>query len=418
LKPKSSLVLLFLLASSPLGAQTLSLRLTSSAYSWEVHPTLGSSQTQLRGFEQVQLTVGRLGTPDLSFTAFWQSSANLAGADAAPWHRLYSAFFHWRRLGRRLDLRLGRQRLYDGVAYGTMDGLRANVRLARDVELVGFVGTLVPYTRKVEVASWDDGHIFGGRLKLLKLAGGRISLSYVRRTRSVAYQRPGRYSLRQLVLTDRQQQLGGIDVQRAFGKRTSLYGRFDWDFEQTRVRRAEFEAQVRPSDKIELSAAFLHRAPLIDANSIFTVFDSHTTQEVLARLAYRVRTDISVFVRTGRLWYNGDNGFRAAAGLVTRYGTLGFEHRSGYGGTSNGLTGSLAYPLRPHLALIAGTGLARYRLFGDSGDFDTSLTGSIGLQYRPNRQWTIDLIGHGLRNKFFDNDMRLFLRASYWLFVR
>jgi hypothetical protein len=409
--------LFILLTTSNLSAQTLSLRLTTSAYSWEVHPSLTSSETQVRGFQQAQLTVGKLGNPNLSFTAFWQSAANLAGADMAPLHRLYNAYFRWRRLAKRVDLRLGRQRLYDGVAYGTVDGLRASVRLPGDIELVGFAGLLVPLSRKVEIGSWDDGHLFGGRVKLMNLAGARASISYMRRSRSLAYLRPGRFSQRILVFTDRQQELAGLDVQRAFGRQLSLYGRFDWDFEQERVRRAEVEMRVNPSDRLELSGVFIHRAPLIDANSIFTVFDSYTTQELLVRAAYAFRPGLSVFARTARLWYNGDNGFRAAVGLQTRYGTLGFEHRSGYGGSSNGLTGSLAYPLRPGLALIAGTGFSSYRLFDDTGDYDLSLTGSLGVQYRPNRKLTIDLRGHGLRNKFFKNDMRVFLRVSYWLFV-
>ena len=83
---------------------------------------------------------------------------------------------------------------------------------------------------------------------------------------------------------------------------------------------------------------------------------------------------------------------------------------------NNGLFAAFNYPLLSKWMLLASTGLARYSLLDEDADEHTSLTGSVGLNYRPNEHVSIDFLGQGIRNRFLNNDLRFFVKANYWIF--
>ncbi|MCG8606452.1 hypothetical protein MJD09_15895 [bacterium] len=407
--------------SSQGWSQSLSARFSTSFYTWERFVSESESQNHLRVYQTARLTIGRLANNRLSFYLFGQGSQDIAeSADADPSVRLYNAYFQWReRRGIFERIKLGRQRIYSGVAYGTIDGIDLGLRMTKHLKVGGFAGLLVLPSNEIEVSDWDDSHTFGLRASTRDLLGAKILVSYMQRNRRpAAYTAPGVFTQRILKFESLAQRLVGIDVYRRFGARLSAYGRFDYDLEQERMRRGHLELRLKATTKWEFSTEFFHRAPLIAANSIFTVFEQNTTQDITFRTSYRLDQDWFLSGNAGLVRYEGDETVRFGLGLRFKYGYLGYNFRRGYGGQNNGAHAALNYPLTPRIGLIASTSLSRYRLFDESASDNTSLTGSVGFNYRPSQLFSVDFLGQGVRNRFLSNDFRFFLKANYWIFSK
>ncbi|MFQ6114979.1 MAG: hypothetical protein ACE5NG_13015 [bacterium] len=402
------------------SAQSFNARFSTSFYSWERHLTDSISEDHLRIYQTAQITIGQLASNRLSFHLYGQAAQDVAkNADDDPIPRLYNAYFQWQeRKGIIQKVKIGRQRVYSGVAYGTIDGLDLTVRAGKLFKFGGFVGFLVPFSNEIELDEWDDSHAFGVRASTNKILGTKILVSFMQRNRRpAAYSAPGRYTQRILSFKSLEQRLVGIDIYRTINRKISAYGRFDYDLEQKRVRRGQLEIRISPRQNLELAGEFFHRAPLIAANSIFTIFELNTTQEVALRANYRFKKDWFLNGNVGILLYDGDETVRFGFGLRCKYGYFGYNFRRGYGGQNNGLYATLNYPLTSKLGLLASTGIARYSLFDEDADKNTSLTGSLGFNYRAGKHFSVNFLGQGLRNRFFSNDFRFFARANYWFFA-
>ncbi len=403
-------------------AQSLSGRFSTSLYSFEQHLSESASETQFRLYQTGQITFGNLADNRLSFHFYGQVAQEVSGDidNSQPVPRLSNAYAQWHdKTGPLQQIRLGRQRLYSGVAYGAIDGVDVTFRVGKFLKVGGFVGLLVPVSTTVEVEDWNDSHTFGLRAGTGNLFGTRVLLSYMQRNRRPAvYGQPGRFTQRVLTFESLEQRLFGIDLYRTLWSGVSVYGRLDYDVEQERVRRSQVEFRLSPSRRLEFAAEVLHRAPFVDANSIFIVFEQNTTQDVRVRGSYRLDGNWFITGDFGVSIYEGDDAFRFGAGLRSQYGSLGYNFRRGYGGQNNGFYAALNYPLTEKLGLVASTGVARYRLFNESADDNTSLTGSVGVNYRPNKLVSIDALGQGVRSRFLDSDFRFFVKANYWFFQR
>lgn len=413
------------LLPAQLWSQSFNARFTTSFYSWERHLLEQVSETHVWLYQTMQITVGQLFDNRLSFRLYGQASQDVAAsAEDDPMSRLYNGYLQWRQPGGVLrSVKLGRQRIYSGVAYGTIDGVDLTLGIGDRIKVGGFVGMLVPFSNDIEVGAWDDSRTYGVRLGADDILGTKLLLSYMQRHR-----RPDSYisELKQqltggsglITFESRAQRLVGIDLTRRFGRRVDAYGRLDYDLLQEHVRRAHLELKVAATQKVDLSAHVFHRAPLLDENSIFWVFGDATTQDVGLRGSYQFRTGWFATGDVAFTQYDGDETVRFSFGLRHPYGSLGYNFRSGYGGKNNGVYASLSYPLTPQIGLLAATGFSRYSLFSEDADLNTSLTGSAGINYRPTRQFALDVMAQGLRNRFYDGDLRVFVRASYWVFTR
>lgn len=426
LKPKKDKKLKRLLATLvvlvlplQINGQSINARFSTSFYSWERHPAESLSENHFRLYQTAQITMGQLASNRLSFHLYGQASQDIAeSADADPIPRLYNAYFLWKERKGVVDkVKLGRQRVYSGVAYGTIDGLDLNLRIGKRFRVGGFIGVLVPFSNNIEIDDWNDGHAFGLRLSTNNLLGTRILVSFMQRNRRpVAYSAPGQFTQKKLTFESLEQRLVGLDAYRKLSRKLSAYGRLDYDIEQERVRRGQFELRFAPTNKLQVTGEFFHRAPLISANSIFSVFTQKTTQDVGLRVNYGFKKNWSFSGRFGIQLFEGDETVRFGLGLRSKYGYLGYSFRRGYGGQTNGLVASLNYPLTQKLGFMASTGFSRYGLFDENTNKSTSLAGSFGFNYRPHKNLSVDLLGQGVRNRFYSNDFRFFAKATYWLF--
>ncbi len=419
---KLSLIIGLLLVPllSQVPAQSVNGRFTTSFYSLE-RQTLSGSETQSILYQSAQLTIGQMAGNRLSAHFFGHGAQGLGDEidSGEPVFRLYNSYLQWHDKKNLLQrIRLGRQRLYSGVAYGTIDGVDLTLRLGRRFKVGGFAGLLALPGNDVDIADWDDRHALGLRVSARDLLGTRVLVSFMQRNRRpLSYTSPGRFTQRILSYQSLEQRLIGVDLQRQFSRRVGFYGRFDYDLEQERLRRGQVELKYSANTRLEVALEFFHRAPLLAANSIFTVFELNTTQDVAVRANYRFTGNWFVNGNVGFSQYDGDETVRFGAGLGSKYGSFGYNFRRGYGGQNSGAYAALSYPLTQKLGVVANTGLSRYRLFDEDADSNTSLTGSVGINYRFKQHCSFNVLGQGIRNRFLDNDFRVLVKANYWFFA-
>ena len=413
-------MLLVLIWTWPLAAQSVNARFSTSLYTWERQLSETESQNRLRLYQTLQLTVGQMAGQKLSAHFYGQLSGDLAqSAEDDPIPRVYNFYLQWYdRKGVLERVKLGRLRSYAGVAYGTVDGVDVSLRFGKYFKLGGFVGALVPFSNRVEVGNWDDHHAFGLRLSTRQLLGSTILLSFVQRNRRPApYAQPGRYTQKRLTFQSLEQRLVGIDVYRRFGRRATAYARLDYDLLQERVRRGQVELNLQPAERWRVTLDFMHRAPLLEANSIFWVFQTSTIQDFGLRASWQVRPAWSLYADVGYVNYASDETVRFGLGVRGPYGFLGYNFRSGYGGASNGVNANFRYPLTLQVGVIASLGFSRYSLFREDFDKYSATTGSLGFYFRPARSFSLDVLGQALSNRFYKRDARIFVKANYWIFT-
>jgi hypothetical protein len=91
----------------------------------------------------------------------------------------------------------------------------------------------------------------------------------------------------------------------------------------------------------------------------------------------------------------------------------------GYSGESDGVNGYYIRQIVPEiLSTSVSLSYARYRL----GDYTTekvnSLSGMLGITYRPNRQLSVDVQGQFIQNRIYKLDSRFLVGISYWFFKK
>ena len=120
------LTLFFIIASSTgFYAQTINARFTTSVYSWQQKEIDSNSANHVRAYQLAQVTIGNIGLPGLSFHTYLNLSNDFgeeAVDDPRVW--IYNCYFNYKNTAKAIDLSLGRQRVYAGVGYGTIDGMQ------------------------------------------------------------------------------------------------------------------------------------------------------------------------------------------------------------------------------------------------------------------------------------------------------
>ena len=410
--------ILILLAAlgGPAWSLTIGGRLSTALYTYEGRLADTTATTHLRAYQNVRLSLEQLGLPELSFHTYVRSNTDLLEkAENDPHLHLYNAYLSWKRP--RYRLQLGRQRVYAGVGHGTIDGVRGTADRA-GFELTLYAGPLVPLGQSMEVHSWSEGHMWGGRISTAQFFNTTISLGFVDRQRQpVAYAAPGRYSGFQGKLAPVVQRLVGLDFNRRFAAGHRLYGRLDYDLKDEGVRRLAVNSHYVLSPRFTARAGWYRRKPAVFYNSLFSVFPHEDYQEISARLYYNARPGLRFSAHFATLLYDGDSSQRL--GLTTSIGdnySIGYYRSMGYARASDGLVGSIYYPLGRKLLLVGSLDLASYERYEDAADRDELVTAALGLTYRPTPKTFVELQVQGLRNPVFASDMRLFLRGGWRFF--
>jgi hypothetical protein len=409
----SALWAAFLMAAPAFAGPSIDGRLTTSLYAYESQLTDTETTTYTRAYQAVRLNVGNLAAKRLSFHTYVQGTTDLSEtADSDPRLRLYHAYFSYKTKG--YELRLGRQRIYAGTGYGSIDGARARIRHS-DIELLLYAGALAPADRSGEIGSWDEGKLLGARLSSGRLLKTDIALSFsLRESTPVAY--TGSITGDKQTPSAIERMLVGLDARRTFAGGHSLYARIDYDLNDSALRRTQLSGRYALSSKLSTQLEWYKRAPNIYHNSIFSVFPSKDYQEISGRLHYRATEQVQLTGSYAPVLYDGDATLRfgLVAAIGTRY-SIGYYRTTGYALASDGLVGNVYWQLNNQWTLRGELDLASYERY-EEADRDELFSSGFGLHYRPTRRLSTEMGVQGLRNPFYDSDMRLFLRGSWRFF--
>lgn len=413
-----SLLVFTIMMAGSLHAQTINGRLVTSAYGWERQDVNGTSTSQLRAYENIQLNVG---SSDVSFHTYLQGSTDFSNEmHNDPALRLFNAYVRVKNVFDMVDLKVGRQPIFAGVNYGTIDGAALNVRPTDGVEIVAYGGGLTPPSQRPDFfQNLDDNWQIGGQLLLYLLKDTKIGLSYMNRHRETDMfwtWRPDEQMNLTPTLMDygsRANQYGSINVAHSSG-RTWLFGRFDYDFNFERTSRAEVAATYQAMPTLGLSLNLAHREPVLAYNSYFALLEASANQEASLGVDYRVHPRLTLLGRFSTVMYDDDNAMRVSLGAANKYASIMYTKDVSYDGDLDGFNLQFTYPLMQGM-LVPHVG-AMYSSYALGEDLDKTSTwvGVLGATVRPVKTLSIDVQGQYMTNKIYESDMRAFARVSYW----
>ena len=411
-------MVIFLFEKSP--AQFFQLRLVSSASAWQQQYTIGQSSNHLFGYQTAQLS---LTGEHLSFHTYLQGFNDFSGPlKNESIIRFYNFYFKYTNLFDMVDLSLGRQAIFAGVGNGTIDGGIASVRLLDSrLKVLGYYGALPSPGEKFEmIGDQKDNTMFGAQVIGVPTDFARVSLSYMQKSiKPETYWAIRKDSLFNPVTTEispsatAEQYLSG-DVNIDYDI-LSAYARSDYDLNQEKFSRVQLFTRVKVLEPLSLTGEYIHREPRLLYNSIFWVFAYNTISEYDLGAEYALCKDWQVFGRFGTVSYGDDNSNQVTFGGSMKYASASFSWNTGYGGELAAFSANAGYPffnnqLTPTIVI----GYAHYKLNSNTPISD-ALSGAVGAVYRPIPILSLDAQVQWIQNKIYNNDMRLFLRVSYYV---
>jgi hypothetical protein len=417
-------VVLAIVAASSASAHTTSGRFTTSLYTFERADSTDLRSTHTRAYQVVQLSHVR---GDFGLHLYGQVDGDFTTKLVDdPKVRTYGLYFDWKNLGSIVDLRIGRQPLFAGVATSTVDGGKIRLNATQWVWLEAFGGLLIPPDQDTRIIDDPDrNYLYGGQLVFLPTSESRIGFSYFDKRQ----ERPGFETVRADSIGDLFTQfiepseltyeLGSLDASWFLPRRSSLLGRLDYDFYRQRLTRGEIGGRSQVAASLSFRAAYVYRTPRIPASSIFGIFEAEENQEVDLSLDYRLASSLRLYGGGATVLYSDDESYRGTLGIGNSFADVNYVHRGGYAGDLDGVNAWLRHALLGgRLAPSAQLSWARYGPDSGGGDRETLFAGTAGLNLRPRRSLSLDLEVQYLHNPRYADDLRFLTRFQYWFFKR
>jgi len=399
------------------------MRLVSSANAWQRQDTVGQSSNHVFGYQTAQLTVAG---EHLSFHTYLQGFRDFAGplTDRGAF-RFYNIYLKYGNLFNMVDVSVGRQAIFAGVGNGTIDGGLASVRLLDSkVKVIGYYGALPAAGQQFElIDDAKNNNMFGGQIIGTPVDFARISLSYMAKNiKPESYWAIRKDSLFNPILTEinptaAAEQIVSGDVSVDYS-RVSAYARGDVDVNLEKLSRIQLFTRVKVMEPLSLTGEYIHREPRLSYNSIFWVFAYNTISEIELGVEYAIGKDYQVFGKYGSVSYGDDISNRVTVGGSMKYASASFSWNTGFGGELTAFSVNAGYPMFHNtLTPTVMIGYAHYNLNSDAPTAD-ALSAAVGAVYRPIQALSLDAQVQWIQNKVYSNDMRLFLRGSYYLSER
>jgi hypothetical protein len=288
----------------------------------------------------------------------------------------------------------GRQFVYNSLGSSLIDGLRVRFRIVKSVSLDIFGGATVSQETPDKIQSIGNYSMFGSRIEYSRSRSFRLGLNW----------------LTQKSYGSTSRNRAGIDAWKEIRK-IELYGRISYDLLNLDMAGAMGRVTARP-DKWYLSAEFDWRKPSVDGNTLFGLIDADAYKGFRAEVTRVLWRDLRLLGQYHRELLNGDDAWRSVLGLRTTHFMIGWYHRGGYGGESNGITGQANINIRHNLELYGSASISRYLIQPETVDKIDAYSSSAGLVWRPG--WTMQIRAEGqyLRNAVDKSDFRLFVQLA------
>ncbi|RPI18478.1 MAG: hypothetical protein EHM58_05330 [Ignavibacteriae bacterium] len=427
-------VFLFFVSLPVLYSQNLNLRFSTNVYGWERADSLadsagnaGPKTFHMKAYQNLLFEVQQ---KQWSFNTSLQAEEDVMNktSEDAFKYRAYNLYIKGTNLFNVLDVKAGRQYVYAGVGKGPIDGLLLKIKAGKNKEfqLTGFGGALTPYDYTfTSHFKAKENYMVGAQFAYYGVKDLMASLSYTNKHRKLASYytlRPDSLFNLQEVLIDYDtpaEQLAGLDFNYTYLGKHNFYGNAYYDINLKKFYYGEFNVRTNVMKNLNLSAGYTYRQPQLAYNTIFWVFTHKQNMEIEGGADYTFNNGMNAFVRVSDVIYDDDNSIRVQAGVSHANFGINFTRYMGYSGESDGINAYYTNQIVPEkLSGNAAISYARYELGDYFVDKVNSLSGMIGITYRPIRQFTIDLQGQFIKNRIYKTDTRFMAGFSYWLFKK
>lgn len=278
----------------------------------------------------------------LSFYGYGRGAQSI-GADHDATARLYYLYADYRDLFDKVDMRLGRQFVYNAAGNAIIDGLQVDLKNIGPVGFTAFGGRDVVFGLNGEIGySWNSDLGISAYLTGLKKTDAEIS--WLRKwDKSEA--------ARDII--------GGSFKQYLFGL-AKIYGNARYDLFSEAVTEGQAGLKIFPTADLIFTGEYYQSYPIFDATSIYSVFAVDRYREGLFRADYTLSEILSVNLGYNRQYY----GEGAVANLYHVGATvtpikhlkvnLEYDNRTGYYGDTNGFICDADYEINKSAQIAGG----------------------------------------------------------------
>jgi len=419
-----------LLITGSCFSQSLNLRFNTSVYAWQRQDSLSpdaSKTTHIRSYQNLLLDVST--KSKVGVNVLFQSEGDLANRIGKGFnYRFYNAYIKGGDVMGALDFRLGRSYVFAGVGKGSVDGAYLKIKAGKkkEFQLAGYAGYYSPYDYQFSnYGKLKENYIAGGQFSYYGVKDLFVGVSYMNRHRKptpyYALRLDTAFNTKEVLvdIDSPAEQFAGLDFNYSFKNLHNFFGKAYYDINLKKIYRVEVNVRGTVMDNLRVYAGYLYRQPQLAYNTIFWVFEHRQNQEIEGGVDYNFKKNIVVFGRAAAVLYEGDNSIRVQAGFNSPSYGLSYTRYFGYAGESDGVSGYYYRQIVPEkLSAAVSADFSRYRL----GDYDTekitSLSGMLGITYRPVREFSIDVQGQFIKNRIYNFDTRGLVTISYWLFKK
>jgi hypothetical protein len=401
-------------------AQMITGRLTTSMYGWQGRDSALAKATYVRAYENVQLNFTQ---QQYSFNTNFQVSNDFGSTiNTDPELKLSSLVVRVRNIADLADVAAGRQYVYAGVGNGMIDGGLVKVLFwERRIGLTLYGGYNVIHSRNINLAyNLNDNSLSGAQLTVAPVENATIGLSVMNKILKPAPYKATRvdslFNPYVIIIkrTPAEEQLASLDARYEMTKELSIYGRADYDMNFERLSRIQLFSRYAVLPTLGITAEYMMREPRLAYNSIFSVFNYSSTDEIEAGIEYEAMSRLHTYARYAYVKYSDDNSQRLTVGGSYEFLTVSYNQNFGYAGDLSGISVQAVYPVWEQTVIPSvGIGYASYKLEKNAPQ-QSVMNLSLGTTYRPAASLSSDLQLQWINNPLYKNDVRMFLKVNYW----
>lgn len=298
----------------------------------------------------------------------------------------------------KLDLRLGRQFMAEGVGFGTYDALRLKYAFSDMWSATLWGGLSAPTNREAELEDIDSAPVIGFALRHKASSSIVLKASYLR--------------------SEWEGEL--------FQHRAGFFGSFglssDWrgialiyaNIEGPELlHRARLLLRYLPQGNVRAFAEFAHGTPQLPPNSPFENVPITSSTLVRAGGSYRISGHYWIGLRVQSLVSSEDFPVNVGLSLDGLWGSIGYRQRFGESAEESGFWGSARYSVTDYAQIYGAADFSVYTF--EDYDQDQQAAVQAGLRLFPLEALECDASIQGLNNRSFDQDIRGLLRVK-WTF--
>ena len=409
--------ILFVYLPLMIFSQNLNGRFTSSFYTFERYNTADNSETFIRTYQALNFNFNY---NKVSLRTRFNFESNISNSlDSDPRMRFYNLYLEARDIFDAITLKLGRQPLFAPVAGGLFDGVNLKIKYA-GFSLSGYYGGNVPAYQKLKLTNdLGNDYILGGRFETTALENFSFGLSYIDKNfKPVDYyasRLDENLDLATILIQSKSNQYKYLSADASYNYNSvvDVNTRYEYDLNFKETSKFELDGRIKATGDLGLNLYYNFREPKIRYNSIFSVFNYGSSQEIEGGLDYHFTDLYTFFIKYGDVTFDKEHSSRITMGANTDFGSLNYRKTFGDAGELDAISVYAAKSFAEgFITPSVGVTYTNYKLSQDD-EINTLTAFMGGCNIRPWRTLSFDLQGQYFDNKIYKNDFRILIKVNY-----